>query len=163
PDLAGPRRRDDGSGGHARGAARRVRAAPRGLMFYGWVIVAAVFCILALGYVTWYCFGLFLVALVAEFGWTRAEVGGGFSVFVLMHAVCSPFAGRLVDRFGSRALVHGGALLLGGALWGCSQITALWQYYLCFGVLAAMGLAAMGWVAGVALVSRWFSRRMGLA
>src|SRR5919201_6293473 len=144
-----------------RGAPLLSRRAPR--LSYGWVIVAAVFCILAITYVTWYCFGLFLVALVQEFGWARAEVGGAFSLFVLMHAVCSPLAGRLVDRFGSRVLVHGGALVLGAALWGCSQITALWQFYLCFGVLAAVGLAATGWVAGVALVGRWFSRRVGLA
>jgi MFS family permease len=135
--------------------------APR--LYYGWVIVAAVFCLLALAYVTWYCFSLFLVALVQEFGWARAEVAGAFSLFVLMHAVCSPLAGRLVDRFGSRALVHGGALLLGAALFGCSRITALWQFYLYFGVLAAAGVTAMGWVAGVALVGRWFSRHLGLA
>ena len=137
------------------------RTGPR--LYYGWVIVAVVFGILAMTYVAWYCFGLFLVALVQEFGWARAEVGGAFSVFVMMHALCSPLAGRLVDRFGSRPLVHGGALLLGAALWGCSQITALWQFYLCFGVLAAVGLASTGWVAGVALVGRWFSRRLGLA
>jgi MFS family permease len=131
--------------------------------FYGWVVVAAVFCILALAYVIWYSFGLFLVALVQEFGWTRAEVAGAFSVFVLMHAVCSPLAGRLVDRFGSRVLVHAGGLLVGLALIGCSQLSALWQLYLFFGLLAAVGVTAMGWVSGVALVGRWFSRRMGLA
>ncbi len=131
--------------------------------FYGWVIVAAVFCILALAYVIWYSFSLFLVALVREFGWSRAEVAGAFSVFVLMHALCSPLAGRLVDRFGSRALVHGGALLLGAALVGCSQLSALWQLYVYFGLLAAVGVTAMGWVSGVALVGRWFSRRLGLA
>ncbi|HEY7060387.1 MAG TPA: MFS transporter [Chloroflexota bacterium] len=142
-------------------AAPNTRRRPR--LFYGWVIVGAVFCLLALGYVTWYCFGLFLVALVQEFGWARAEVGGVFSVFVLVHALCAPLAGRLVDRFGSRAMVHGGALLLGAALFACSRITALWQFYLCFGVLAAVGLSAMGWVAGVALMGRWFSRHVGLA
>jgi MFS family permease len=135
--------------------------APR--VFYGWVVVGAVFCILALAYVIWYSFALFLVALVREFGWARAEVAGAFSLFVMMHAICSPISGRLVDRFGSRALVHGGALLVGLALLGCSQMTALWQLYVCFGLLAAAGVTAMGWVSGVALVGRWFSRRLGLA
>src|SRR5215212_11465414 len=109
-------------------AAPRPRRAAR--PFYGWVVVGAVFCILALAYVIWYSFALFLVALVHEFGWARAEVAGAFSLFVMMHAICSPLAGRLVDRFGSRALVHGGALLLGAALFGCSRVTALWQFYL---------------------------------
>src|SRR5215208_1853896 len=141
--------------------APRPRRATR--PFYGWVVVAAVFCILALAYVIWYSFGLFLVALVQEFGWTRAEVAGAFSVFVLIHAVCSPLAGRLVDRFGSRALVHVGGLVVGLALIGCSQLSALWQLYLFFGLLTAVGVTAMGWVSAVALVGRWFSRRMGLA
>src|SRR5215212_355181 len=142
-------------------AAPRPRRAAR--PFYGWIVVSAVFCILALAYVIWYSFGLFLVALVQEFGWTRAEVAGAFSVFVLVHAVCSPLAGRLVDRFGSRALVHVGGLVVGLALLGCSQLSALWQLYLFFGLLAAVGVTAMGWVSAVALVGRWFSRRMGLA
>ncbi|MBX5491293.1 MAG: MFS transporter [Chloroflexi bacterium] len=135
--------------------------APR--FFYGWVIVGATFGILAIGYIVWYSFGLFLVALVREFGWARAEAAGAFSVYVLMHAICAPIAGRLVDRFGPRALVHGGGLLAGLGLLGCSQLTALWQLYVCFGVLAAAGVTLMGWVPSVALVGRWFSHRLGLA
>jgi MFS family permease len=132
-------------------------------MFYGWVIVGAVASIVALAYVVWYSFALFLVALVAEFGWGRAETGGAFSLFVLIHSGASPLVGRLVDRIGFRPMVHGGALLVGVALLGCSQITALWQFYLCFGVLAAIGVTTMGWIPGSTLLGRWFSRRLGLA
>src|SRR5205823_13230229 len=35
--------------------------------------------------------------------------------------------------------------------------------YLCFGVLAAIGVTVMGWVPCITLVGRWFSRRLGLA
>src|SRR5437879_3607008 len=60
-------------------APRPRRAAAR--PFYGWVVVAAVFCILALAYVIWYSFGLFLVALVTAMGWVSgvALVGRWFS------------------------------------------------------------------------------------
>src|SRR5215207_829587 len=84
--------------------------APR--FFYGWVILAAVVGVLAVAYVVWYSYALFLVALVREFGWSRAEVGGAFSLYVLTHAGCSPVVGRLVDRFGPRPLVHVGSLLV---------------------------------------------------
>src|SRR5215212_1887573 len=137
--------------------------ARRPRVFYGWVIVGAAFCILAVAYIVWYSFSLFLVALVREFGWGRAEAAGAFSIYVLTHAVCAPVAGRLVDRFGPRALVHIGGLLAGLGLLGCSQVTALWQLYLCFGILAATGVTLMGWVPCVALVGHWFSRRLGLA
>ncbi len=135
--------------------------APR--LFYGWIILAAVVGILAVAYVAWYSYALFLVALVREFGWTRAEAGGAFSVYVLFHALCSPIVGRLVDRFGPRPLVQVGALLVGAGLLGCSQLTELWQLYLCFGVLSAIGVTVMGWVPCITLVGRWFSRRLGLA
>ena len=127
------------------------------------MVVGAVVCILAVGYAVWYSFALFLVALVREFGWSRAEAAGALSVYVLVHAACSPLVGRLVDRFGPRPLVHAGALLVGLAMLGCSQLTALWQLYLFFGVLAAAALAVMGWVPCITLIGRWFSRRLGLA
>src|SRR5687768_10701025 len=139
-------------------------AAPRApRLYYGWVIVAAVLALLAVAYTAWYSYALFLVALVREFGWARADAAGAFSVYVLTHAACSPIAGRLADRFGPRPLVHGGALLTGLAFLGCSQLTALWQLYLCYGVLAAIGVTVMGWVPCITLVGRWFSRRVGLA
>jgi len=82
------------------------RPAPR--LFYGWIIVGAVVCLLAVAYVVWYTFTLFLVALVREFGWTRAEVAGAFSLYVLVHAGCSPITGRLVDRFGEGRIAIAG-------------------------------------------------------
>ena len=36
--------------------------------------------------------------------------------------------------------MHVGSLLVSVAMLGCSQLSALWQLYLCFGVLAGLGV-----------------------
>src|SRR5262249_18515414 len=41
--------------------------------------------------------------------------------------------------------------------------TALWQFYLYYGVLVGTGFTAIGFIPHVALVARWFHRRRGLA
>jgi len=42
-------------------------------------------------------------------------------------------------------------------------VHSLWQFYLTWGVLMALGLAATGPVVASAVVSRWFTRRRATA
>src|SRR5882672_3344185 len=46
-----------------------------------------------------YTFGVFLKPLATAFGWSRAEVSLGFTFTALTIAACSPFIGRLLDRY----------------------------------------------------------------
>src|SRR3954453_8507041 len=52
-----------------------------------------------------YTFGVFLKPLAAAFGWSRAEVSLAFTCTALTVAACSPFIGRLLDRFPARRIV----------------------------------------------------------
>jgi MFS family permease len=107
-------------------------------------------------------FGLFYVALLGEFAWGRGAAALGYSLSWLLLLVFSPLAGSFYDRWGARLLVPVGGLLLGAALALTGQVTALWQYYLAFGVLGAAGIAGIQMPAA-AIVSRWFVRSRGAA
>jgi len=78
-----------------------------------------------------------------------------------------PGIGLLVDRIGPRRVILAGAVLLSVSVMLASLIQSLWQLYVITGVLAAIGVAAVGWVPSGALLSRWFAshrgRVMGLA
>ncbi|MBV9441468.1 MAG: MFS transporter, partial [Acidobacteriaceae bacterium] len=52
-----------------------------------------------------YTFGVFLKPLAATFHWTRTQVSFAFTLAALTVAVCSPFLGRLLDRFPARWVI----------------------------------------------------------
>jgi sugar phosphate permease len=132
-------------------------------VFYGWFIVGASFVALGLSYTVWYSFSVFYVALLGQFGWSRAASAGVFSLYVIVYGLAGAAAGALSDRFGPRKVVAVGVAFLTAGMVGCSQMTELWQFYLSYGVIAAIGSSAAGWVPCVATVSCWFSRRLGTA
>ncbi len=107
-------------------------------------------------------FGVFFVALLETFHWSRGVTAGVQSASLTMDALVSPFIGRLTDRFGARQVVAAGSILLAIGLLLCSQVTSAWELYLYFGVVASLGFAAGGVVPHVVVVSDWFPSRRGL-
>ncbi len=107
-------------------------------------------------------FGVFFVALLETFGWSRGVTAGVFSVSLVVDAILSPIVGKLIDRFGPRTVVAAGGILMAAGFFLCSQVNSLWQLYFYFGFVAALGFSAMGMVPHVVLVSEWFSSRRGL-
>ena len=129
----------------------------------GWIVVATSFLTLAVLYGVWYSFSVFLVALLADFGWSRSLTAGAFSVFVLIHGMLGPFTGWLAHRLGPKRLIMTGGVLTASGLLLTAEISAWWQLYLAFGGLVAVGMSLAGWVPAVALVREWFPSRFGTA
>lgn len=108
-------------------------------------------------------FGLFLLQLQDEFGWSRAEVSLSLSVFITVLIATLPFVGILLDRFGARRmlLISIPAYALGlmslGRLDG--SLTSL---YVTFGALAVLSAGTQS-LTYITLLSTWFNRRRGLA
>ena len=107
-------------------------------------------------------FALFYVAMLEEFAWGRGPTALGYSLSWLGFVVFAPVAGWLSDRWGTRTVVTGGGVILGVALALTGQVTSLAQYYLCFGVLGAAGIAGM-LIPSTTIVTRWFVRSRGTA
>lgn len=132
-------------------------------LYYGWMIVAIAFATMAVAYGVRNSFCVFYVAILKDFGWSRANTAGIFSVNVIVYGATAPFAGFLVDRFGPRKVLSMGAILLALGTALCSQVSALWHFYLLFGVTIAIGNSLIGFPAHAAVLSNWFIRRRGAA
>ena len=141
--------------------ASTVRRGPAPV-FYGWVVVAGAFLVLFMAYGTQYAFGVFFAALIDEFGWSRASLSGVFSLYAFTYAAFALVSGRLTDRWGPRAVIATGGVLLGVGLIAMSRVSALWQPYVCYGLVAALGMST-AYVPCNATVAKWFTRRRGLA
>jgi MFS family permease len=118
---------------------------------------------LALAYGIWYSYSVLLVALLAEFGWSRSVLAGAFSVFTLVHGGVNPVIGALCARFRPMRVMAGGGVAMGLALFADSFIATPAQLYLSFGVLTALAVALAGWVPALVYVQREFQDRLGLS
>ena len=116
---------------------------------------------LAAGLSFW-SFGLYIGPLEQEFGWSRWEVSGGFSIALLVGALASPLIGRGVDRYGPRRVVILGAVLTAGSFLLLATTSELWQWF-AYQSVAAVFRNMMFFIPFQTLVSRWFDRKRGLA
>ena len=133
----------------------------RGRIFYGWWVAVAFCVIVFLSTGLRFTVGPFLKPVVGDLGLDRGSFSLVISVSLFLYGAFMPVVGRLVDRFGSRLVVTIGALVLAGSLAATGQATTLWELYLFYGILAAVGFAATGHVVASAILVRWFVRRRG--
>jgi len=129
--------------------------------FYGYVMVIVVFFIMLVAWGIFLSFGVFFEPVLTEFGWTRAATSGAFSLAFLVMGPLGIVVGRLTDRFGPRPVMTGCGFFLGLGFLLMSQISAIWQLYLFYGVIIGIGMSAT-WVPANSIIPRWFAKRRGL-
>lgn len=125
--------------------------------FYGWFVVGACFATtFTLGEAMW-TYGIFFKPLQNEFGWSRAVVSSGYTVFLIGYAISAITAGRLADRYNPRPILFVSALLAGIGTSLCSQVQGISQLRV-FLFIAGLGAGATFSVP-TSVVQRWFYRR----
>ena len=130
--------------------------------FYGWFIVGILFFISLIDGGFTYIFSAFLKPLSQEFGWTRAETAGAFSLYLLAAGLSLPFWGWLADHYGVRLVFILSALIDGLALVLLSHIRSLSTFYALYFFLG-VGLGGIGPVTVGKAVSQWFVAKRGRA
>jgi MFS family permease len=129
---------------------------------YRWVVVAAAFTLMFVGFAAAYSFAAFFGAFEAQFGASRAHVALVFSVAAFVWFVSGAPGGVLADRFGPRRVALAGVACLAGALWFASiaeSLNALYATY-SFGIGVGVGLV---YVPSVGAVQPWFERNRAFA
>lgn len=106
-------------------------------------------------------FAVFLLPVQQGLGVSRTEITLTYSVFMLSYGLSAPLAGQLIDRLGARAAYGLGLTSLGCGYLLAGSAGGLSQYLLGAGFLGGLGSASLGMIAASALLSRWFSGRIG--
>jgi len=108
-----------------------------------------------------YGWTLFVNPIDAKYHWGRSAIQVAFTIFVLIETWLIPVEGYLVDRFGPRWVVLGGAILVALAWVINSSADSLAVLY----VAAALGGIGTGCVYGTCVGNalKWFPGRRGLA
>ena len=147
-------------------AGLRARLAQRLPFYYGWVIlaVASVPSFGARPVMAVATLSVFVVPMTDEFGWSRAQFSGAVSLGALFGLLVSPFAGRLIDRYGSGVLLSASSAVVGLCAIGLSLTSPIWTFYALYVPGRAVFSSPLELGTSTA-VSNWFIRRrpMGLA
>jgi MFS family permease len=127
-----------------------------------WLILGAACLIVTMAIGTLFALTVFIEPIERTLGWSRSSLSAiGFLNWVAM-GLGGIIAGYLSDRFGTRVVVLAGGALLGLGLVLSSQVTALWQFYLTFGVMAGSGVSAF-YVPLAVTAIKWFDDRRAMA
>ena len=129
---------------------------------YAWVIVASIAVMIGVTYGLNYSFSVFFKPLADYFSWNRETVSLIYSVALVFRGAVAIGTGWLADRYGARTVMLGCGVLMGAGFILSSRVSQLWQFFLTYGVIEAIGLSGTFGI-GTAIVSRWFNEKRGLA
>ncbi len=131
--------------------------------YHGWWVVFCAFVVALYGWgLGFYGLGLYLVALQKTHGWSPATISAAISFYYVVGGFLVMQVGDVIQKHGARAVVMGGATLMGLGVLGLTIVERPWQLYLAF-LIMIPGWAAMGGGAINTIVAQWFNRRRGLA
>lgn len=100
--------------------------------------------------------------ITQEFGWPRSTIASAATIGTFAGGLLAIAIGPLVDRYGTRCVLVGGFLLMGGALIGLGFINKLWQLYAVF-ITTRMMLQGVIQLADGIAIAKWFNLKRGRA
>jgi MFS family permease len=131
--------------------------------FYGYIILALCFANMVAMRGVNGAFGVYYLALLEEFSWSRSDGASIASINYVVYALAAPMVGLAFDRLGPQLLMPLGAALVGLGLLLSSISNSLFGLYFSYGIVTALGQGALGFVGHNALISFWFVKRRGTA
>ena len=139
--------------------------AEESLLYPGWrvVVICQIGVLSGIATIFFTIFTLFIKPWQHDFGWSREQISQAFSLAAISVAICSPFMGRLLDRFEPRKLITGMMVAFGLGFASLAWLTPhLGRLYLTtvFIGIAGTGTYQLGYAR---IVASWFERRLGTA
>ena len=132
-------------------------------LFYGWRISFAGAALQFLhSALLVQAFGAYVAVLSEEKGWSKTALSGAAALQSIEGALLGPVLGWLVDRFGPRAMVHAGVVLLAVGYFGLGSISSLGEFYAAILVIA-VGASLCGYFPFSVALVHWFERRRARA
>lgn len=130
--------------------------------FYGWIIVVICTLMITVGTGLMYSYSVFFKPLVDFFSSDRATVSLIYSASLIIRGAFSIAVGWLADKYGPAIISIFCGFMIGLGLVLSSQVHTMWQFFLTYAVIEAIGLSGAFGV-GTAIVSRWFTKKRGMA
>ena len=134
-----------------------------GAWYFGWNIVAASLLLTLLTVGMRMGIGPFMLPMSTDLGFSRSLLSSIVAFGMLCYGIGMPIAGWLVARRGTRFVVVLGTVIVAVSSIWTVQARDPWSFFLAYGVFLSLGLAFTSPVAVTPMISRWFTRRRGMA
>lgn len=133
-----------------------------GRVFYGWRIVFLGSLISAVGAgIMYHSFTVFFLPLKRDLGVSSAAISLLYGASRIEGGIEGPIVGRLIDRFGPRAVILGGATLAGVGFLLLATAHSFLAFFLIYVLVVSLGYNAGFFSPVSAAVNNWFIRRRG--
>ncbi|WP_435577014.1 MFS transporter [Bacillus vallismortis] len=132
-------------------------------LHYAWIIVSVTFLILLAVQGVRLSFGAFVEPWERQFSMDRGIISLISTISFIVYGISQPVIGRLVDKWGARAVLSWSALLTGISIFLTCFVSSPWQLFLLYGLGVSLGVGGASNVAASVLVVNWFSKKRGLA
>ena len=131
--------------------------------YYPWVVIAIAFLTVGVAFGARNAFAVFLVAVIEEFHWSRGLASGTLMLGSVMWTLAAPVIGILLDRFGPRIVLSGGAITMAAGFIISGMTHTIFEFYLGMGIFMGVGFAALTMTSQATFLSNWFVRKRGMA
>ncbi len=129
---------------------------------YAWVMAGVTFFVLLATAAVRATPGVLMTPLEEEFGWTKAAISGAIAINIALFGLIGPFAASLMNRWGVRRLVLAALAMLTASVALTTQMKAMWQLTLLWGVCVGSATGVTAMVLAVVVTNRWFEQRRGV-
>lgn len=125
--------------------------------YYGYYLILAAFVaqFVAVG-VQNYVIGPFMIPMIEDMGWTRAEYTIPRTIGQVVMAATGFIIGSHVDRLGARPFMLVGLAVLSASLYALGEITSLWQWIVLNGLILTLGASLLGNLVVNVTLAKWF-------
>lgn len=128
---------------------------------YAWIIIVIAAILHMVGGSVRQAFGVLVVPLQENMGWSPASVALGYSIASIIGAVVAPFSGMATDKYGARKVIIVGVVFffLGSMITGAAN--QVWHIWISYGVCLGVAQACFN-VPIITAATYWFRHRLAV-
>ncbi len=129
---------------------------------YGWVILGLCFGNLIVEGGVTRSQPVFLPALRQGFGGSAALTAAVFSASGFFGGLAAPILGKILDIIGPKYMFPLAGIVIVLGWWACSMVSHMWQLFIFYSLISALGHISIGSFTTTAVLAPWFPKSKGV-
>ena len=132
-------------------------------LFYGWIVVIAIFLILAVGWgITFNSSSIFISPIEKDLGFTRSQMLNAVTIRGIVKTLIAFYSGWIFSKYNIKRVMEISTIVLCISYFSMSFMTSIIQYYILISIQAAC-IMLCGFVPLSIIINNWFFEKNAIA